>query len=467
MCDARLRSRSPSLRLLAGARARPRAGDHAASTTQGHPVIDIVIVTAQRREENLIDVPIAVAAFNGEALERRQIDQATDLQLNVPNVSYTKTNFTGSNFQIRGIGVSSVARERRLRRRDALQLDADQESAPVRDRVLRRERVEVLRGPQGTLYGRNATGGAVNIIARKPEKDFDGNVELEAGNYGALKGKGCVNIPLGDTVAARFAGISFQRDGYTDNLVHRQRHRRSRSVGGARRAALHAERRHRHDADGQLLQGRLAPRARHETDVPSRSGRRATAACRISSRSRPATCAARSAAISASSVRCCSISPTAPLDGSFVGCAAAAGADQHRHRRQHRLDRAARPAPDIRRVRSDLRSRRDDRDAGVLARLRPADADRRSTGYQETSFLSQTDYNWTVAGLPYNGPAVAALTAAFGGVPISEIDGRAARLAGRQRPRRRHVLAQLRPVGPGSRSVVGRSCACPRSSTDR
>src|SRR5687768_15856853 len=73
-----------------------------ASGRDSQQVIDVVIVTAQRREENLVDVPIAVAAFGGEQLERRQIDQATDLQLNVPNVSYTKTNFTGSNFQIRG-----------------------------------------------------------------------------------------------------------------------------------------------------------------------------------------------------------------------------------------------------------------------------------------------------------------------------------------------------------------------------
>ena len=94
-------------------------------------IIDRVIVTAQKKEENLIDVPIAVAAFSEEALTRQQIDQATDLQLNVPNVSFTKTNFTSSNFQIRGIGVSSVGGERRFRRRDAFQFDADQESTPV------------------------------------------------------------------------------------------------------------------------------------------------------------------------------------------------------------------------------------------------------------------------------------------------------------------------------------------------
>src|SRR5215213_2002340 len=66
--------------------------------------IERVIVTAQRREENLVDVPIAVSAFDDTQLTSRQIDQATDLQLNIPNVSYSKTNFTSSNFQIRGIG---------------------------------------------------------------------------------------------------------------------------------------------------------------------------------------------------------------------------------------------------------------------------------------------------------------------------------------------------------------------------
>ena len=192
---------------LAGARAG--YAQTPSNTSKDTQVIDIVIVTAQRREENLIDVPIAVAAFSGEALERRQIDQATDLQLNVPNVSFTKTNFTGSNFQIRGIGVSSVAAS------GDSGVEQHFNSMPVKNpRLFETEyfdvqRVEVLRGPQGTLYGRNATGGAVNVIARKPDtKEFDGSVELEAGNYNALKAKGVVNIPLGETVAVRFAGIT-------------------------------------------------------------------------------------------------------------------------------------------------------------------------------------------------------------------------------------------------------------------
>src|SRR5262245_18872532 len=95
--------------LLGCGQAAAQETSSSSSTAKDTQVIDVVIVTAQRREENLIDVPIAVAAFSSEALERRQIDQATDLQLNVPNVSFTKTNFTGSNFQLRGIGVSAVA----------------------------------------------------------------------------------------------------------------------------------------------------------------------------------------------------------------------------------------------------------------------------------------------------------------------------------------------------------------------
>src|SRR5687767_6275794 len=180
----------------------------AALAAERDETIERVIVTAQRREENLVDVPIAVSAFDDTQLERRQIDQATDLQLNIPNVAYSKTNFTSSNFQIRGIGVSSVGAS------SDSGVETHFNSMPIKNPRLFEteyfdiERVEVLRGPQGTLYGRNATGGAVNIIARRPEKEFEGNVELEAGNYGAVKVKGMVNIPLGDTFAARFAGIS-------------------------------------------------------------------------------------------------------------------------------------------------------------------------------------------------------------------------------------------------------------------
>jgi outer membrane receptor protein involved in Fe transport len=201
---------------LAIAQQTPAAEEAAKKDDQ---IIDRVIVTAQKKEENLIDVPIAVSAFDSAALDRKQITQATDLQLNIPNVAYTKTNFTGSNFQIRGIGVSSVGAS------SDSGVETHFNSVPIRSPRLFEteyfdiERVEVLRGPQGTLYGRNATGGAINVLPKKPVKDeFSGNIELTAGNYGEIKVKGALNIPAGDTLSMRFSGISYQRDGMTKNL---------------------------------------------------------------------------------------------------------------------------------------------------------------------------------------------------------------------------------------------------------
>ncbi len=190
-----------------------------AQDTKRTELIDVVIVTAQKKEENLIDVPIAVSAFNAEALQRRQIDQATDLQLNIPNVSYTKTNFTGSNFQIRGIGVSSVGGS------SDSGVETHFNSVPIKSPRLFEteyfdiERVEVLRGPQGTLYGRNATGGAVNVLPKRPQLgEFGGDIEVGAGNYGEIKGKGALNVPMGEIMSMRLAGLYYQRDGYTDNI---------------------------------------------------------------------------------------------------------------------------------------------------------------------------------------------------------------------------------------------------------
>jgi iron complex outermembrane recepter protein len=186
----------------------------------GDELIDSIVVTAQRREENLIDVPIAVSAFDSSSLERRQIDQATDLQLNIPNISFTKTNFSGSNFQIRGIGVSSIGPS------SDSGVETHFNSMPIKiPRLFETdyfdlERLEVLRGPQGTLYGRNATGGAVNVLPAKPVLgEFEANVEVEAGNFSERKIKGMINLPLGDAWAFRLAGINFDRDGFSRNLT--------------------------------------------------------------------------------------------------------------------------------------------------------------------------------------------------------------------------------------------------------
>jgi len=182
-------------------------------------VIEELVVTAQKKEEALQDVPIAVSAFDQNALEKSKIDGGPNLVLAVPNVNFSKGNFTGYNFQIRGIGSKLVAGSG-----DAgtgIHLN----NAPLIANNLFEtefydvERVEVLRGPQGTLYGRNATGGVVNLLTAKPKDVFEGNIRAEYGNYNAMKARGMINVPLGDMLALRVAGSYLKRDGFGENLV--------------------------------------------------------------------------------------------------------------------------------------------------------------------------------------------------------------------------------------------------------
>jgi len=197
------------------------SGDAPSGTTESVDTGDEadIIVTAQRRAETLQSVPIAISAFSGEALERQQIENPSDLQLTLPNITYTKTNFTSSSFTIRGIGDLCVG------------VTCDSATAiHVNDMPLLStrlfeteffdlERVEVLRGPQGTLYGRNATSGVVNFISARPDFNaFGVAVEGEYGNYNSMRVKGMVNVPLGDTLGFRLAGMYLNRGGYTRNL---------------------------------------------------------------------------------------------------------------------------------------------------------------------------------------------------------------------------------------------------------
>jgi iron complex outermembrane receptor protein len=177
-----------------------------------------IVVTAQRQSERLQDVPIAVSAFSTEALEAQQIKTPSDLQLTLPNVTFTKTNFTGASFTIRGIGDLCVGTT--CDSATAIHLNGDPlfSTRLFETEFYDLERIEVLRGPQGTLFGRNATSGVVNVITAKPKLGtFEAAAEAEYGNYDSMKGKAMVNIPLGDTMAFRVAGIYLNRDGYTKN----------------------------------------------------------------------------------------------------------------------------------------------------------------------------------------------------------------------------------------------------------
>lgn len=188
--------------------------------TDSTRTLSTVVVTTQKTEESIQDVPIAVSAFDESAIERLQLTGGPDLVKAIPNVTFTKGNFTGFNFKVRGIGSDVVAQSG-----DA-GVGVHQNDVPLTANRLFEaeffdvERVEVLRGPQGTLYGRNATAGVFNLITAKPVlEEFQGSAELTYGNYDTIKAKGMLNFPLGEKAALRLAGSYLTRDGYADNVV--------------------------------------------------------------------------------------------------------------------------------------------------------------------------------------------------------------------------------------------------------
>jgi outer membrane receptor protein involved in Fe transport len=181
--------------------------------------IEEIVVTAQRSSQSLQDVPIAVSAFSAEALQRQQIQNSSDLQLTLPNVTFTKGNFTGSSFTIRGIGDLCVGSS--CDSATAIHVNG---SPLLGTRLFEAEffdmeRVEVLRGPQGTLFGRNATSGVINFVTAKPDLTKIGAAgEVDYGNFNSLRVRGMFNLPVTETLGVRLAGFYLKRDGFTKNL---------------------------------------------------------------------------------------------------------------------------------------------------------------------------------------------------------------------------------------------------------
>jgi len=189
------------------------AGDGADSGT-----VQALIVTAQKREENIQDVPIAMSAFTQEDLTRSQVAGGPDLITQVPNMTFTKTNFSSYSIQLRGIGTQAISATV-----DPAVAVAFNNTPFIRNRFFEQEfydlqRVEVLRGPQGTLYGRNATAGVVNLISAKPKFTYEAKLSADVGNYSSHRIEGMLNIPLAeDKVALRIAGAWTKREGYSTN----------------------------------------------------------------------------------------------------------------------------------------------------------------------------------------------------------------------------------------------------------
>jgi len=216
--------RMVSFMALGIALAAPAAAQEAASSA-GQDVADgnLIIVTAQKRAEAIQDVPIAVSAFSAETLGAYKIEGGSELLRAVPNVNFSKSNFSMYNFSIRGIGTKAISASS-----DPAVAVSFNNTPLIRNRLFESEffdigRVEVLRGPQGTLYGRNATGGVVNIIPALPEQDFGLETKVEVGNYKSMRLQGMINVPVTETLAFRLSGALTSRDGFDYNTVTQRR----------------------------------------------------------------------------------------------------------------------------------------------------------------------------------------------------------------------------------------------------
>jgi iron complex outermembrane receptor protein len=181
--------------------------------------LEEIVVTAQRREERLQDVGIAVTALGNDMLTDLNITTATDITRAVPSLKMNAYSSSQVVFNIRGVSQNDYGDQQEppvaVYQDDSYASSINVASFPVFDLA----RVEVLRGPQGTLFGRNATGGAIQFVSNRPTEEPEGYATATVGSYGQFIVEGAVSGPLTETVQARLAGISNTDDGYMESVV--------------------------------------------------------------------------------------------------------------------------------------------------------------------------------------------------------------------------------------------------------
>lgn len=179
---------------------------------------NVVIVTAQKRTERVTEVPIAISVFASEAIDQTGIQELREIGDFIPNMAVTQGTDFNSRIIIRGVGAPS--RNIGFDSRVGVYLDGVYlgQGPSVNQDLVDLERVEVLRGPQGTLFGKNTVAGAVSLISKKPSGDFEGKATVNAGNFNAIEAKLSVDFALTETVSAKVAVSSRTRDGYIKNI---------------------------------------------------------------------------------------------------------------------------------------------------------------------------------------------------------------------------------------------------------
>ena len=212
-----------AVRLMLGASLLAVASPAFAQEAAEEGGLDEIVVTAQKREQNLQDVPIAISAIGSEKLERLNVRDTRDLSGLAPNVTIVQGTTSNSAAVISIRGITSPASESfGLDQANALYVDGiyiARSGASALD-VMDIERVEVLRGPQGTLFGRNSTGGAIAFISRDPSDELRVAARGGFGNYGAWNAK--VSLDTGEILGGLKTSFSYsrsQRNGTVDNIL--------------------------------------------------------------------------------------------------------------------------------------------------------------------------------------------------------------------------------------------------------
>lgn len=224
---AALAQEQPPQESQASTAANPAATEAAADD-------ETIVVTARRTEENIQRVPAAISAFSERALDRIQATDTTGLQGAVPNLNIVqgRGSSNATNIFIRGIGQP-----------DALQTFDPAVGVYIDDVYLSRirgnqldlldvDRIEVLRGPQGTLYGKNTIGGAIKFVSHKPGQELRATGSIAYGSYDQLELKGALSGPFTDTFAAGIAVLRSKRDGYVEDSANDREYNDKDSIGG-------------------------------------------------------------------------------------------------------------------------------------------------------------------------------------------------------------------------------------------
>lgn len=195
-----------------------------AQESSGYAGIDsenVIVVTARQRAEDVQEVPISISTIGGDALVEGRIDTLQEIEYAVPNLVFGETGTSGeTHIGLRGIG--DFSRNVGFDTRVGVYIDGifAGQSLAVDQGLVDIAQIEVLRGPQGTLFGKNSSSGVVNIITQKPKLgELSGSVQIGGGNLDTIYGSAILNVPLGENAAGRFSLVAQNQDGYVKNLT--------------------------------------------------------------------------------------------------------------------------------------------------------------------------------------------------------------------------------------------------------